>query len=219
MLDNILISIEGNIGVGKSTFIDILQKNIDNSDFVDEPIDIWLNIKDDKGLNILQAFYDDKTRWSYTFQNLAYVSRMQSIEEKIRSSNKKFIFLDRSLDTDKNIFAKMLQEDGFINNLEIEIYNYWCNFYNKFIRPSNKRNIIYLRSSPDIAYNRIIKRNRTEELKISQEYINKLHEYHEKWLFNNTTDNVLILDCNKDFENDLNHQQELLEQVIKFIKN
>ena len=41
-----LISIEGNIGSGKSTIIDFLKSlNNDNIVFVDEPVDEWLNIK------------------------------------------------------------------------------------------------------------------------------------------------------------------------------
>ena len=42
----ITISIEGNIGVGKSSFIDILKNNFD-CEVVPEPVQMWLNIKDD----------------------------------------------------------------------------------------------------------------------------------------------------------------------------
>ena len=45
-MDKQLISIEGNIGVGKSTFVSLLLETIKDSDVVPEPIDRWLNIKD-----------------------------------------------------------------------------------------------------------------------------------------------------------------------------
>jgi deoxynucleoside kinase len=214
-----IVSIEGNIGVGKSTFIDIVRCNIPDSESVGEPIDIWLNIRDSKNLNILQAFYDDKKRWSYTFQNLAYVTRMMTIEDKISTTTKSIVFLDRSLDTDKNVFAKMLKDDGLISELEGKIYDYWSRFYEAHVREMPKKNIIYLRCSPEIAYERIIKRGRIEEQHIPFEYIKSVHKYHEDWLLNNKDNNVLILDCDKDFENDKDYQIELIDAVVKFISS
>ena len=104
----ITISIEGNIGVGKSSFIDILKNNFD-CEVVPEPVQMWLNIKDDNtNKNILQTFYDDITRWGYTFQNVACITRMMTIEDTIRNTKKPYVFLDRSLGTDKNVFELML---------------------------------------------------------------------------------------------------------------
>ena len=54
-----LIAIEGNIGVGKSTFTGILKNTFENSMIVPEPIDIWMNIKNKEGENILGLFYKD----------------------------------------------------------------------------------------------------------------------------------------------------------------
>lgn len=212
-----LVSIEGNIGVGKSTFIDLIKKNIPDTDSANEPVDMWMSIKDKDGLNILQAFYDDKVRWSYTFQNLAYVTRMMTIENKIRSSDKSIIFLDRSLETDKHIFAKMLKDENYINDLESKIYDCWSEFYSKYVRNTTQKNIIYLRCSPQVAYDRIIKRARHEELDIGLDYIEKIHEYHENWLLDNKEHNVLILDCDKDFENNNDYKLELINIVKNWL--
>ena len=65
-----LASIEGNIGVGKSTFTKLLEQCFSLT-VVPEPINVWLNLTDESGDNILQKFYNDKNRWSYTFQNIA----------------------------------------------------------------------------------------------------------------------------------------------------
>ena len=43
-----IISIEGNIGSGKSTFVNELKDNIENVLFIDEPVDQWEEIKDKK---------------------------------------------------------------------------------------------------------------------------------------------------------------------------
>ena len=64
-MDIEIISLEGNIGSGKSTFLKHLQtdfhnKNYNNIIFVDEPVDEWNQIKDDLGETILSKFYKNE---------------------------------------------------------------------------------------------------------------------------------------------------------------
>jgi deoxyadenosine/deoxycytidine kinase len=205
-----VIAIEGNIGVGKSTFTQILKKNFDKSTIVSEPVDMWLNIKNDNDDNILGMFYKDTKRWAYTFQNLAYITRMMKIEDAIRNSDG-IIFLDRSLGTDRNVFEKMLYDDKLLNEIEHQMYNLWYDFYHKYVNSNTNQIYIYLRCNPEIAYERIAKRGREEEKNITLEYLNKLHEYHEKWLMD--LENVIIIDCNKDFEHDLEYQNKVIDLI------
>jgi deoxycitidine kinase len=209
------IQIEGNIGVGKSTFTNLLKNNINNSELVSEPVDMWFHVKNSDGKNILQTFYDDIPRWAYTFQNIAYVTRMMKIERAIRSSTSDYVFLDRSIDTDRYVFEKMLWEEGQLQKIEHEAYELWCSFYQEFVRTDNDKKIIYLKCSPEVCLERIKVRGREEEKNITLEYLNKLHKAHEDWLNNNPC--ALILDCNKDFEHDEEYRNELLDKVKNFI--
>lgn len=209
-----IITIEGNIGVGKSTFVDIIKKYISNSEIVSEPVEMWKQMQDSDGTNILQKFYQDIPRWAYSFQNLACITRMTKIEDTIQKSNAEFIFLDRSLGTDKNVFEKMLYDSGKISEIEHQMYNLWCDFYYKYVRPEFENIIIYLRCQPEIALERIKKRGRIEEKDITIEYLTDLHKYHENWLTFNSDLNVIIIDCNKDFENDKVYQNEMLSNII-----
>ena len=60
-----LISIEGNIGAGKSTILDNLEKSLEEKCpqlvgkilFLKEPLDIWEQFRDANGHTILQKFY------------------------------------------------------------------------------------------------------------------------------------------------------------------
>ena len=212
-----VITIEGNIGVGKSTFTNIMKQAFDNSIIVSEPVDMWLNTKTNSGENILGLFYKDIPRWAYTFQNLAYVTRMMKIQDAIESDND-IIFLDRSLGTDRYVFEKMLHDDGLITDIEHTMYEIWCDFYKTYVNKTNNWNYIYLRCTPDTAFSRIQKRGREEEKNISLEYLTKLHKYHDDWL--NKIDNILIIDCDKDFENDKKYQEEIIKEIKeKFILN
>jgi len=205
-----IISIEGNIGVGKSTFTNILNEAFIESIVVGEPVDIWFNTVTASGENILGIFYKDIPRWAYTFQNFAYVTRMMKIQDAIQS-NKDIVFLDRSLGTDKNVFEKMLYDDNLMSDIEHNMYNTWCNFYQKYVNNMNSWKYIYLRCNPNTSFERIKKRGREEEKNITLEYLEKLHKYHEEWLLN--VPDVLIIDCDKDFENNLEYQTELINKI------
>ena len=217
--NKITISIEGNIGVGKSTFVRIIKQNIANSEIVDEPVSLWKGLVDSDGQNILGKFYSDIPRWAYSFQNLACITRMMKIEETIQTSDAKYIFLDRSLGTDKNVFEKMLYDNKQISEIEHQMYNLWCDFYHKYIRPEFNNIIIYLRCTAETAKSRINKRGRKEEEAIGLDYLKDLRKYHEEWLMDEKKTNVIVIDCDREFESDLEYQREIIKQVEDGIKN
>lgn len=209
-----IISLEGNIGAGKSSFLSILKEKLkDKVEFVDEPVQEWIEMKNNEGKNLLEVFYSNKKRWSYTFQNIAYITRMKHIVDIMMNSDKKVIIMDRSLEGDLNTFTKMLREDGDIDELEWVSYKKWNTFFSDYIGKDIKVNHIYLRCEPEVAYARIEKRSRGEECGIPFEYIKKLHEYHDKWLLNNN-ENVLITDVNKDFVNDEENKDKFYDKVF-----
>lgn len=209
-----IISIEGNIGAGKTTFINIIKNYFNNVKIIEEPVEMWKNITDKNNKNILQKFYDDENRWAYTFQNLASISRIIKILDNIKDSDSDLIFLDRSLDTDANVFEKMLYESGKITEIEHKIYLIWYNFVYNYLQFNTDNIIIYLRCEPHKALERIKKRNREEEKTISIEYLTELHKYHEEWLINDTQKNVIVVDSNVDFLDDVEYQINLLNEIM-----
>ena len=76
-----IISIEGNIGSGKSTFVEFLKKNLNNDKycFVDEPVNIWQEIKDISGNDIISKFYEDKKKIRFFISNVSiYIKNRKS---------------------------------------------------------------------------------------------------------------------------------------------
>ena len=204
----IIISVDGNIGSGKSTFLKLLkEKYINDFYFAKEPVDKWLDIE---GVNLLEKFYEDKERWSYTFQNYAYITRVNEIKNGI-DSDKQVIITERSPNTDKNIFAKMLVDDGYMSKFEMKLYETWFNEFNM-----SQIDQIYIRTNLKNCVERIKLRNRNGESNIEPQYLQSLEKNHESWLM--SKDDVLILDGNADFKNDEEIKERYLEQFDNYVK-
>ena len=199
--------IEGNVGTGKSTF---LQKLKDlGLDVIFEPVDIWTSIRNDNGKTLLEEFYNDQKRYAYTFQSIAFRTRVQNIE-----NSKVNTVIERSIFTDRNVFAKTCYENGMMNEIEWNDYTSWFDWLATSFN-INPKGYIYLRASPDISYDRIQKRSRSGEETIPFDYLNELHKKHESWLLDEP--NVLILDVNEGFENNSGKLNDMIEKVLKFI--
>ena len=181
----IIYTVEGNIGSGKSTLVKILKKLLPQRIsatkfiFLQEPVDIWNTIKDSDGKTIIEKFYSNQEKYSFPFQMMAYISRLSILRTALKQ-NYDIIFTERSLLTDKNVFAKMLYDDKKINEIEYQIYNNW---FHEFIAEFPEIEFIYVKTQPEIADERILKRAREGET-IPLEYLKTCHEYHENWLIN-----------------------------------
>jgi deoxyadenosine/deoxycytidine kinase len=177
----IIISIEGNIGSGKSTILSkIQQQKPKNIMILQEPVDIWENIKDENGETILSKFYKDPAKYAFAFQVMAYTTRLSILRKAIRENpGIEIILCERSLDADREIFAKMLHDDGLIEPVLYQIYEeQYSNTSDEFTLDY----IMYIDTDPDVCLKRIIKRNREGESKITIEYLTKCHKYHDIWL-------------------------------------
>ena len=121
-----IYSLEGNIGSGKSTLIDLLQnskalnsKFLNNIVYLPEPVDIWSTIKDDAGITILEKFYKDQNKYAFSFQMMAYISRISQLRQAIRNNPYAILITERSVYTDKNVFAQMLYDNNKIEESQL----------------------------------------------------------------------------------------------------
>lgn len=190
----IIISLDGNIGAGKSTLLAEIRKNFHDVQIVDEPVGQWTALKNADGKNLLELFYEDKKRWAYTFQNCAILTRLKNIQDAVENldttlKGPKVIITERSVLTDKHVFAEMLYDAGDIDPLEWELYESWFNIFGKKHPVSG---IIYVSTSSGTSKERIGIRNRQGEDRIGMEYLDALDKQHKKWV-ENTNIPVLTL--------------------------
>lgn len=212
-----IYTIEGNIGSGKSTLVRILKEYLnDNNEviFLEEPVKIWETIKDKEGETIISKFYNDQEKYAFSFQMMAYISRLSMLKDAIKEHPNSTIICERCLYTDKNVFAKMLYDDGKIGEIEYQIYMKW---FEEFISEIPQDGIIYVKADPNISYERVIKRSRKGEI-IPLEYLKRCHTYHEEWIQSTSTD-VLYLNANQDKDFTTNAYRTWISNVITFIDN
>lgn len=176
--------VEGNISVGKSTFLQrIANETIELRDLVEivpEPVAKWQDIGPDH-FNILDAFYAEPQRYAYTFQNYVFVTRVMQ-ERESSSGIKPLRLMERSVFSDRMVFVRAVHEAKWMNEMEISIYDSWFDPVVSSLPGLIPDGFIYLRASPDTCHKRMMVRKRSEEGGVSLDYLQGLHEKHESWL-------------------------------------
>lgn len=224
----LILSVEGNIGSGKSTILNYLKDNNENPNviFLKEPVDKWEQIKDMEGKTILENFYQDSTKYAFMFQIMAFATRMQLLKYTIKNNpHCKMIICERSILADQQVFASMLHQDGLIDHMGISIYTTLANNYLKDF-PLN--GIIYIDAEPDVCIKRIEKRNRNGEAGIELSYLQKCKKYHDDWLntyprftqcpeVKSNTTSILRIKTNQDASFDISNPNDISNKWLKQI--
>jgi deoxyadenosine/deoxycytidine kinase len=134
----------------------------------------------------------------------------------LEPGNKYTIITERSLNTDRYVFAKMLYETGKMEDVFYQIYlNWFDTFSNEF--PVHK--VVYVKTAPEICYARISKRAREGEDCIPLEYLQSCDKYHEDMLENNQVQQEkLVLDGNIDIYENANQIGDWIYQIYHFTR-
>jgi deoxyadenosine/deoxycytidine kinase len=208
-----IVPVEGNIAAGKSRLLTELHIIAHTQDiriiYVQEPVSEWITIRDKDDIDILSLFYNDQNKYAFSFQMMAYISRLSSIKravEDVKHGENCIIICERSIWTDRNVFAKMLYDEGKIEEVNFQIYLKW---FDEFINDYPISAIIYIPTSPALCAERVKLRNRPGE-DIPIEYLIKCHQYHVDWLEKST---FKILTIDPYFTSDIK------DQITEFIHN
>ncbi|XP_068891727.1 deoxyguanosine kinase, mitochondrial isoform X1 [Aphelocoma coerulescens] len=257
------LALEGNIAVGKSTFLKLLGATFPQWHLVTEPVAQWRKVpaggaaqvtaipaapgprRPHTGLlipphppqasvgsaNLLQMMYQEPARWSYTFQTFSCISRLKAMleppDEGPPGTTHPVRVFERSVFSDRYVFAKNLFEAGHLQPLEWAIYQDWHDFLLRHLGAcAALHGFLYLQARPQTCLERLRRRARSEEGGIQLGYLQQLHAQHQHWLVDRTTEihfadaqraPVLVLDVDKDFEHDVAVQGVLMAQVEAFV--
>jgi deoxyadenosine/deoxycytidine kinase len=212
----IIVSIDGGIGSGKSTTVEQLKAvfaDMPNVCFIHEPVDtVWNTVVDERGETILSNFYRNPKDYAFKFQMMAYISRLSILLAAVRNPAYDIIITERCVETDRNVFEKMLYTQGRIDLIEHTIYNMW---FDEFNRDTRATGIVYIRASQETCLARIKHRARDGEA-ISAGYITECNAYHDDWIMNDAR-SKLVFHADHDTVNDDAAVQDKLLKIVSFV--
>ena len=144
---------------------------------------------------------------------MAYISRLSLLKKTIEKNRDAIIITERCLNTDRYVFAKMLYDQGNLEDVEYQIY---LNWFDHFSDIQKIQKIVYLKTEPETCYFRINKRNRTGENNISLDYLNTCHKYHEQ-MINESNNEKLVINSNVDTYENKHIEYEWIKLIESFI--
>lgn len=195
-----MIIVDGVVGVGKSTLMNLLSQKYELVPFQEPVVD---NI-------ILEKFYHNRERYSFPLQLFFFNKRLQQLKEASKLGQ---AVLDRSIYGDL-IFAKMLKDNKEMTDEEYDIYtDLFDNMVEHIPVPDL---LIYLDISVDNAVERIKKRGRDFELITEQSYWEKLNSSYTEFFKDYSFSPILKINVNGlDFENNEEHRKHVLSIIDK----
>lgn len=177
-----VIVIDGVVGAGKSTLAQKLSEKLN--------IPIYFELQNQTTLNLLEEFYKDKKRWSFTLQIHFLNERFRMIKEIHRNGGG---ILDRSIFGDR-IFASMLNEDGWMTDEEFETYTTLLD--NMLEHSKNPDYLIYIDCDLETAMKRIKVRGREMEQAVDVNYWNRLNQKYQEWYDGYDLSDKIAIDAN-----------------------
>lgn len=193
---NKVITIDGVVGVGKSTLLNLLEGEgytPFREPVVDNPI--------------LDKFYHDRERYSFPLQIFFLNKRFEQIKQAMKVES----VLDRSIYGDI-IFAKMLCDNG---EMTVEEFNIYKELLSNMLEGIDAPKLmIYLEVSVDEAMRRIQKRGRDYEQIVERDYWETLNKEYTDYFNNYNISPVLKINVdNLDFENNPKDREYVLNLI------
>lgn len=162
------VAVAGNIGVGKSTLVELLCKKLNWQPFY-EPV---------SDNPYLADFYADMQTWAFHSQIFFLTHRLRMHRQLLDHPTS--ALQDRTVYEDAEVFANNLYLRGEIHPRDYTTYQELYTVLTEFLPPPDL--VVYLRASVPTLYTRISSRGRDFERHISQEYLAQLNDLYEKWI-------------------------------------
>ena len=198
------IGFAGYIGVGKTTFTEIVAKRFGFDEIYESVIDN----------PYLEDFYNDMECWSFNLQVYFLYHRFSTIIKIPDSGNG--VIQDRTIYEDVEIFSQNLKDIGAFQDRDWKTYKELFINMTSFIRKPDL--IIYLKANTDTLMTRIEKRNREYEKKISPEYLLRLNLLYDRWIESIDEIEVMIIDTvNFNIFKDKDKLNQIFDDIINSI--
>ena len=200
---NELIIVDGVVGSGKTTFMNLLKEELSLPGF-EEPV---------TDNPLLEKFYHDRKRYSFPLQVFFLNRRFRMLKDA--GENLTASVMDRSIYGDV-IFAKLLHEGGDMEKDEFDLYQELL--VNMLDHIESPKLMIYLKCDVDTAIHRIEKRGRDYEQIVERDYWERLNREYEDYFKEYNLSKLLVIDVkNYDLLENEKDRKEVMDLVKKAI--
>ena len=148
---------------------------------------------------------------------MAYISRLNLLKNAVKGMDpdKKYVIVtERTLNTDRFVFAKMLFETGKMEEVMYQVYLKW---FDTFSTEFSVDKVVYIKTLPEVCRERVAKRSREGEEIIPLEYLQSCDRYHDEMIQNNDESKNLVLDGNIDIYTNTEQVEKWIHEIIEFI--
>ncbi len=232
----LIYSVEGAIGVGKSTFLDELTCYVNGNDFlhrkvliVPEPIEDWCRpgaVEGGEEMSPLEAFYDNPEENAAIFQVYVLLSRMDYLQNRLEEFRNQFdeypsvIFVERFGGlADEEVFVRVLCDRGIIKIHQFEIYMRILSSLKSHCIQYEDLALIYITAPFNTTRIRIAQRAREAENVADIGHILRIYNRYEAWLgedgFYNSPMNGLIPIYHIDNQKPREYLRNSIENIFK----
>jgi deoxyguanosine kinase len=192
------IAVEGPIGVGKTSFVELLARKIDAQKLlekIDNPF--------------LRDFYQDKQGAAFQAQLFFLLSRYRQLMDLGQRDLFHSVSLCDYVFPKDKIFAYLNLDDS-----ELLIYDkLYAMLESQVPKPDL---VIFLQAETNRLVERIKRRRRDYEAEISEAYVNEVNKAYNYFFFHYTQTPLLVIDTTEiDFVHHEEHLDELIEQIRK----
>lgn len=194
------VAIAGNIGVGKSTLVEMICAQKGWEPFY-EPV---------RENPYLADFYANMDSWAFHSQIFFLANRLRLHHQLSQFPGS--VVQDRSVYEDAEIFARNLFMQGHIQQRDYQTYRDLYETTMRFLTPPDL--VIYLRASTSTLVNRIANRGREYERTIAPDYLQGLNTLYEDWIENFVLCPVLTVPADHlDFVTHPGHLRLIIQKV------
>lgn len=191
------ITIEGNIGAGKTTLAHLLSKTLNArlvlEEFADNPF--------------LEKFYENPSQYAFSLELFFMAERFKQLKDLVNQQNLfQSITISDYLFTKCLLFAKVNLPDD-----EFKLYQKLFDIMHpQIVQPDI---LIYLHSPVSRLQENIKKRNRPYELNIKNDYLFSIQETYTQYIKQHHIKTIFVDASNADFLGNEKHLQALIDAL------
>ncbi len=228
----LLVSVEGNIGSGKSTLVREVAAAIDGADdgsaslaravtTLQEPVHEWERPHAELGgRSMLHTVYTPSESGASVapFQIYALMSRLRQTLAA-RWAGRDLVLSERCMASDRALFMEPQYRTGRVRPEEWIAYEAcFAPAADVLGRLADPAVVVYLRCSPETAWRRVQGRGRAEENGVTLDFLREMHDRHEAWMAELRRDRsalVIPLDADDEGASAIARHVDLVVDVLR----